>query len=354
MVQIKYILLFQTVVLILFNGSTFAQNACSDILQWGIYDNYDISSEQEFDYLFTELVKMDKEQLKNDIDNKTLDVGIPIPLAESFVKFDASFSNNEETYRRLKESYESSTYNKISSSDRQYLYAKIVNEDIVNAWQTCISNPSTVKLDIQGNIKSTFSLSIKYGHSDGALIDRKITGVNYSNLSIRGDTVFKIGKILKPLNTYSQIFERVDSSDAFIVLNLENYTEPVTFSLPSIPPPSPVYEVDWYKRNESGELYSETFRHISEDRHNKGAKIAGGKYYLSDKTGQIYKIDFTHKGGGCGWNYHPVDGYGKWVKILQPEKNGFEWKRKWDGKPCEEFYTAFYMKKRGKCVENCK
>lgn len=353
MKPIKFSVLFLASLVMFYNNYTFAQDACSDILQWGVYDSYNISNERQFDYLFTELVNMDKEQLRNQINNRSLDVNIPLPLAESFLSLDASSGSNEEIYNRVKQSYESSTYNSISSTDRQYLYANVVNTNIVSSWQTCMSNPSIIELEIQGNIKTTFSLSIKYVHGDVALSDRDITGVNYSNLSIAGDTVFTVGKSLKPLNTYSQIFVRSDSSEAFIILNIEDYAEPVTLSLPSISPPPPVYEVKWYKRDNSGELYSETFRHISESRHNRPARYAGGEYYLSDSGGKIYKVEFNHDGGGCGYNYHPVSGYGKWVRILQPTQNGFEWKRKWDGHPCEEFYTAFYMIKRGTCIENC-
>ncbi len=98
-----------------------------------------------------------------------------------------------------------------------------------------------------------------------------------------------------------------------------------------------------YARNgPDGKELVQGFSHASEDRHNKGAKEASGRYTLSETAGRIYKVEFSHGGGeGCGWNYNPDGGYTGNAEIVDGGRS-FVWKRRWDGKPCIEIYDAYY------------
>lgn len=102
----------------------------------------------------------------------------------------------------------------------------------------------------------------------------------------------------------------------------------------------------WFKEDESGRLYSEYFAHESEDRQ-KNPRQESGVYHLTDKAGKIYRVDFRHVGEFCGWNYDPrgkttgKDEYAGNTEIIEGGK-GFIWKRLWGGRPCKEYYEAFY------------
>ena len=115
-----------------------------------------------------------------------------------------------------------------------------------------------------------------------------------------------------------------------------------TVPIPAPAPSAPAPQLrEWHRADEGGRLYSKVFSHDSEDRHNKGAKIASGTYRIDAPNARIYEVRFRHEGEACGWNYHPVKGYDGYTEVIEGGR-AFLWKRKWDGSPCREYYEALY------------
>jgi hypothetical protein len=101
----------------------------------------------------------------------------------------------------------------------------------------------------------------------------------------------------------------------------------------------------WCTKSRDGIQYSMPFSHRTEDRHDEGAVDASGTYCLNEPvaSARITQITFRCDGCCCGWNYNPSGGYGQHTTV-EPNQACFGWKRKWDGKPVTETYTAFYEK----------
>lgn len=114
-----------------------------------------------------------------------------------------------------------------------------------------------------------------------------------------------------------------------------------------------VYAVRWQATNAEGLPYREVFRHTTEDRKGRTDVVAAGIDTLRDRSGRITRVDYACEGATCGWSRHP-DGlrYDGDVTVMDPP-NAFSWRRRWEGDPAIDTYTAFYEMPVRVCVEGC-
>ena len=119
-------------------------------------------------------------------------------------------------------------------------------------------------------------------------------------------------------------------------------------------PSAPVHEVRWQSRNAEGIEYKEVFRHPTENRHGRTDVIAAGVDRLRDAGGRITRVEYSCEGAACGWSYHPdvSRGYAADVTI-GASASAFSWRRRWDGDPAMDVYTAYYELPVRTCVSGC-
>jgi uncharacterized caspase-like protein len=117
---------------------------------------------------------------------------------------------------------------------------------------------------------------------------------------------------------------------------------------------APVYRVRWQPTNAEGIPYKEVFRHATENRQGRTDVVAAGTDTLRDREGRITRVEYSCEGAFCGWSYHPepVRGYSGDVTIKE-SRNGFSWRRRWEGDPAMDAYTAYYEMPVRVCVEGC-
>ena len=117
---------------------------------------------------------------------------------------------------------------------------------------------------------------------------------------------------------------------------------------------SPVYRVRWQSTNAEGLPYREVFKHTTENRQGRTDVVAAGTDKLRDPEGRITRVEYSCQGATCGWSSHPeaARGYAADVRILDPP-NAFSWRRRWEGDPATDTYTAFYEMPVRVCVEGC-
>jgi hypothetical protein len=114
----------------------------------------------------------------------------------------------------------------------------------------------------------------------------------------------------------------------------------------------PVHEVRWQARNAEGVEYKEVFRHPTQDRRGRTDAVASGIDRLRDADGRITRVEYSCEGAACGWSYHPdaARGYSGDVTV---GKSSFSWRRRWDGEPAMDVYTAYYERPVPTCVSGC-
>jgi hypothetical protein len=115
---------------------------------------------------------------------------------------------------------------------------------------------------------------------------------------------------------------------------------------------APVHEVRWQARNAEGVEYKEVFRHPTENRRGRTDAVASGAFRLRDAFGRITRVEYSCEGAACGWSYHPdaARGYAGDVTV---GANSFSWRRRWDGEPAMDVYTAYYELPVRTCVAGC-
>jgi uncharacterized caspase-like protein len=120
------------------------------------------------------------------------------------------------------------------------------------------------------------------------------------------------------------------------------------------PVPSPVYRVRWQSTNADGIPYKEVFKYPTENRQGRTDVVAAGTDTLRDREGRITRVEYSCEGAFCGWSYHPepARGYAGDVTINEP-RNGFSWRRRWEGDPAMDTYTAYYEMPVRVCVDGC-
>jgi hypothetical protein len=116
---------------------------------------------------------------------------------------------------------------------------------------------------------------------------------------------------------------------------------------------SPSYRVRWQPLNPEGLPYREVFKHATENRHGRTDVVAAGTDRLKDRRGRITRVEYSCEGATCGWSRHP-DGahFAGDVTVLDPP-NAFAWRRRWEGDPAIDTYTAFYEMPVRVCVADC-
>jgi uncharacterized caspase-like protein len=116
----------------------------------------------------------------------------------------------------------------------------------------------------------------------------------------------------------------------------------------------PVYRVRWQSTNAEGLPYKEVFKHPTENRQGRTDVVAAGTDTLRDREGRIRRVEYSCEGATCGWSYHlePARGYAGDVTINDPP-NSFSWRRRWEGDPAMDTYTAYYEMPVRVCVEGC-
>lgn len=117
---------------------------------------------------------------------------------------------------------------------------------------------------------------------------------------------------------------------------------------------SPVYRLRWQSTNAEGMPYKEVFRHPTENRQGRTDVVAAGINALRDREGRITRVEYSCEGAFCGWSYHPepARGYAGDVTVNEPP-NAFSWRRRWEGDPAMDTYTAYYEMPVRVCIEGC-
>jgi hypothetical protein len=120
------------------------------------------------------------------------------------------------------------------------------------------------------------------------------------------------------------------------------------------PVQSPAYRVRWQAANAEGMPYKEVFKHPTENRQGRTDVVAAGTDTLRDHEGRITRVEYSCEGATCGWSYHPdpAQGYAGDVTI-RDAANAFSWRRRWDGDPAMDTYTAYYEMPVRVCVSGC-
>jgi hypothetical protein len=120
------------------------------------------------------------------------------------------------------------------------------------------------------------------------------------------------------------------------------------------PARSPVYRVRWQATNAEGIPYKEVFQHQTENRQGRTDVVAAGTDTLRDREGRITRVEYSCEGAFCGWSYHPeaARGYAGDVTVHEGQ-NAFSWRRRWEGDPALDTYTAYYEMPVRVCVEAC-
>jgi hypothetical protein len=345
---------------ILMSTTSFAQSICNEILKQGAFDYYELQSEKHFDYIFKKLVVMSREEIEQQINNRTLEASIPIPFAETFLNL--AYGDDENRYKHIKEFYQNNTEVNISTDDRTWLVSKIANEKIVSAWEHCVIDKE-LNLELTGDIKNDFSISLMYKPNREGPRSTILTGVTISsNLKKTNADKFKTGQRINQFNSYTQQFKRTDSNSVSLVLDIKGFPKPVKIEIPAIPKPLPKYEVRWFNTDEQGKpyYYDHTFMSANNSHpDDKCCAIMVDKNVTLAQLGitnaRILDISYTHAGAGCGWNYNQNGAGGGYAGqySISADRQSFHWWRSWDGIPCQETYRIYYEKPRGVCVKNC-
>lgn len=321
---------------------------CDQILRFGIFDSYEFRNETNFDYVFKKLVLMDREELETNYRNRTLDADIPIPMAEGFLQLDLSVGDEQERYRRLKELYINNQEINMKYEDKTWLMTKIANKDIIAAWEKCVTNPKELELELKGNMKDTFTVTLRYKPQSDLPRNTRISGITPTGVKLIGTKVFRRGASIRRFNTYTQKFARESKGPISIVIDIEGLGNELAMQFPPIPKALPRYEVKWFRQDESGRPYYKDTDPIGISCNCNNS----GEWSLNEKNARIYEVSYSCWGSGCGWSYNPGGGYGISYRI-SGDGQKFRWFRLWQGVPATEVYRAFYEKQRGVCVANC-
>ena len=120
------------------------------------------------------------------------------------------------------------------------------------------------------------------------------------------------------------------------------------------PVQSPVYRLRWQATNAEGMPYKEVFKHPTENRQGRTDVVAAGTNTLRDHEGRITRVAYSCEGASCGWSYHPqvALGYAGDVTVQDP-RNAFSWRRRWEGDPALDTYTAYYEMPVRVCESGC-
>ena len=110
--------------------------------------------------------------------------------------------------------------------------------------------------------------------------------------------------------------------------------------------------VCWFRNDEFGRPYSQTFGHTGDNRHNQEGINGAGAYSLSDPSGRIYEVIYNCQGPHCGWSSNPDGGYHGKVEV-NAHGSSFSWRRSWGGHPVGETYTAKYEVPRKILASTC-
>jgi uncharacterized caspase-like protein len=124
--------------------------------------------------------------------------------------------------------------------------------------------------------------------------------------------------------------------------------------LEAAPARTPVYSVRWQSTNPEGVPYKEVFKHQTENRQGRTDVVAAGTDTLRDREGRITRVEYSCEGATCGWSFHPdaARGYAGDVTVAE-SRNAFSWRRRWEGEPAMDTYTAHYEMPVRVCVEGC-
>ena len=289
-------------------------------------------------------------------------VSIAVPIFGVPIQFGGTFSESE------KNTWKS---NNCSEEDRSASFQEQVtilqqaaSPDILQAWLNCTTRIGLQCFAITPDARTVIFRAI-WNPSDGDNGgDPVVEGSSLSGGTVNssstlpfesGNALFRVGTKIRRGQGNSVLIRRNRVESVVMLLNTTrgdcNTSSAVPRPAPT-PPPQPVYEMRWFKEDESGRPYAQTFSHVSQNRHNQAAVNTSGQYNLGDSSGRIYRVDFRCEGEFCGFNYNPDGGYSSNTTIIDGGRS-FIWRRRWDGRPSTEFYTAYYEVQRRVCVRNC-
>jgi len=339
----------------------YAQSICDAILRQGVFDYYEMQNEQNFDYVFKKLITMSKEDIEQQVSNKTLDASIPIPFAEGFLKMAFGTSDDQEKYRHLKEFYQNNTEMNIAYSEKTWLVSKVANPNIAAAWEHCAVSQE-LSLEVTGDIKKDFSITLIYKPATGNARSTVLSGVTLSSgLQKVDDNIFRTGRPIEQFNSYTQKFRRTDSNAATLVLNVRNFPNPLKIELARIDPPLPRYETRWFSSDEQGNPYYVNYIPPQVENHHDG-NCCGRRIdqeislaSLGVTNARIESVSYSCSGAFCGWCYNQNGSGGGYAGqiLVSGDAQSFHWWRNYDGRAVNEVYKVSLQRPRGVCIRNC-
>jgi hypothetical protein len=382
MKKVRTRVLSAVAVYLLFHCNAVYSQDCDSVIKGGVFNstliNYSTSSQSSF----KDFQCSSDFQSRDEATNAGISIAVPI----YGVPFELGGTFSESTKEIWKRANCSQSQRSTSFREARHTLIQFASSEILSAWQNC-NNRIGLKCTLQNRDDKVviFNAIWNPAHGDNGsapeVVDSLITGgsrksiptsetsipispgpaswedddTTTANAPFTSISVFRVGSFIKHGQGDSVQIERDGKSTVIVTLNTKRGSCDAVAKAPVPPPPpprEPVYETKWFKADESGREYSQTFSHGSANRHNMGGQNASGQYSLSDSSGRIYRVDFRCSGDFCPWNYNPTGGYGGNTTIIDGGR-GFIWKRLWDGKPATEFYTAFYEVQRRVCVRNC-
>jgi len=313
---------------------------CDAILWDGIYDEYEYSSEQEFQSDLKRSLSLSEEEKRKMSSasetgfnlglKKVLSLGFDNELEKEYLEELSRFIKLDEQL-----AWKSYAY--------QQIKRRVANEKIVDAWLECkIRTGRGIRSSTNGNIHSEngkFILTIDNMPRRKSDSDLRITDLQVVGATPSGQGSLKGGAKLNRYSGLSEVFTRDGRSSVSITVTFDA-AKSVTTSLAEI---EKKHVLKWHKKDPTEILYSKTFHHNT----GKGRKrtIKSGIYRIDKENVRIYRVDFRHEGSAKLWNYHTTNGHGSEYKgdtSIIEDGRAFIWRRIWEGGNVDEYYTAYY------------
>jgi hypothetical protein len=233
---------------------------------------------------------------------------------------------------------------------------QFASPELVAAWSECQASVQEVACELQEDTQDFLAAIVRWPKASPRAQPgktpppRTLTVKNAAYAGVEGEP-FVTGSELNWGETRRQLQWLPDSTQALFSLSTDRGS--CVTGMVRSQTGKPKYETRWLKEDEKGVKYSQSFSARTENRHNRPDIIVQRTEELSDSNGRIYDVQYRCEGYPCGWSYHPGGGYAPDVAIDSQKPSRFTWRRKWDGDPALETYTAFYEVQRQFCVENC-
>src|SRR5271165_4169645 len=203
----------------LVSATLFARaDQCSDILEHGIFDQYKVTSQKDFQAKVKEFFSKSWEDLKKEHSSSQGGGGLDF---FDYFKLTGDGKNDEERFNQLRSQYQSNKDNLFSTSDRFEFESKFVNQSVVDAWKECESGktvsgwytaqPDSATVTVHYTLKGPDDPD-QVTVSQVIFDDRHLTPLKSSGL--------QDGSILKKFDYLSQSYRRLDKGAADVTINV--------------------------------------------------------------------------------------------------------------------------------------